>query len=474
MLIKSIMSELVNPWKLPPIVGEIIDNKAVIIFELHNQTSTIGYSITLQKSIETHNVHITHLFNPISDDIIYVDNIEKIGPTRVLLKFDNSDKYKVNWFIDNALQFEHEIIISNNINKLVCVSCDLLEADTKHSLWNKIMDEIIPNNRTAIMHLGDQAYMDPVFNQCKKIIVDSELKSEAKSKLTNEIQVNRLCLNAYGDRYCATWKPHSKLLANVSNYYIWDDHEIANDIKLDDIIDSTVKRISEIAVESYNMYQQSFHVNKTFIINDYCWYKYINEKNPTMMLAIERTSREVTLQEIFDAIIELNKTKTFNRLILCFSSAPIPQPHDGCGKIYEHLKGLNKFWDPKKLVTLYSWLFNWMGEDKEVVIVGGDVHFGVHGYVTKNTLKIPVLIASPITNQPYPDRSLASKGMHGRHIISSTSKDDIIMFTTISSKARRCYGTIDLESVPIKTHIIYSEDKYPKDLIKYLEVMSKF
>jgi len=291
------------------------------------------------------------------------------------------------------------------------------------------------------------------------------------------INVNKmkdLCLNAYGQRYCDTWKPHAKLLANVSNYYIWDDHEISNNIVLDSITDSKTQFISDIAVQSYNMYQQSFHVNRTHIINSYCWYKYIDNECQSVMMAIERTSREIELDEIFKAIKSLNEMNTINRLILCFSSAPIPVPQGWCGKIYEQLMGLEKFWNPQKLETLYDWLFNWMGDTKEVVITGGDVHFGVHGYAIKNKVKIPVLIASPITNQPYFDRILAANGMHGCHIIRSKSMNDIIIFTTISSKARRCYGTIDLESHPMNTSIVYSDECYPNDLIKYSNMMLKF
>lgn len=438
------MSNILDLWKLSPIVGEIRDKQASIIFELYNKKLSVKYSIDNAEKI---NVDIT-----------------KMGPTNIIINFDKMGTFKISWFIDDEMQFEHLIVTSNEISKLIFVSCDLLEADTKHSLWDKITFELVPNKRTAIMHLGDQAYMDPAFNECKKIIEEP----------INADQMKKICFDQYSQRYCATWKPHNNLLANVSNYYIWDDHEIANNIILNNINDNQTKYISDIATQAYNLYQQSFHINKTFIINSYCWYKYIDNQSTSVMLAIERTSREIKLEEIFEAIINLNKINTIERLILCFSSAPIPTPHGCDGKIYERLIGFGKFWNKEKLESLYVWLFNWMGSNKEVIITGGDVHFGVHGYVIKNKIKILVLIASPITNQPQLNRILASNGMHGCHIVSNKSIDEIIIFATISSKARRCYGVVNLESMPIDTKIVYSKDKFPKGITKYLKTMLKF
>ncbi|QKF94665.1 alkaline phosphatase D-related protein [Fadolivirus algeromassiliense] len=434
------MTNIHDSWKLPPIVGEIINKKVSILFELYDKNLKVKYSIDNKN--EYYNVTIT-----------------QTGPTNIIIKFSDWGNHMLSWFINDALEFQHTVIISNTIHKLIFVSCDLLEADTKNSLWNRMQGEILDNLRTAVVHLGDQAYMDGVFNECKAVV--NSVNDDEKKK--------QICFNNYGNRYCATWKPHAQLLANVSNYYIWDDHEIANDIKLDQITDPTIKFISEAATLAYMKYQQSFHINKTYIINEYCWYKYIDRKLTTVILALERTSQDIQIDDIFKTIMKLNKKNTIKRLILCFSSAPVPIPHGNYGTVYKKLKGIGKFWDQTKLETLYRWLFNWMGTDKEVAIIGGDVHFGIHGYIKKNESIIPVLIASPITNQPYPDRMLAANGMHGTHQINND-----IIFVTLSSKARRCYGTLDLESVPMKTDIVYSQDIIPNNITKYLKTMSKF
>lgn len=74
-------------------------------------------------------------------------------------------------------------------------------------------------------------------------------------------------------------------------------------------------------------------------------------------MAIERTSRDVALEEIFEAILSLNP----ENLILCFTSAPIPTPQGLSGHLYKSLKGLGKFWSEDQLLILYNWLFKWMG-----------------------------------------------------------------------------------------------------------------
>ena len=442
-------------WKLSPVVGEIRDRKASVIFELYNKTDIVEYSIN--------NTNKTKV------------GVELNGPTKVVLNFEKEGNHLIRWFVNNVFCRMHNIVVSDNINKLIFVSCDLLEADTENSLWVDMENELSLIKKVGIAHLGDQAYMDPVFNYCKKVIDNNNDISDKNVKL-NDNELTNVCFEAYGKRYCDTWMPHQTVLANVSNYYIWDDHEITNDVVLDSIVDDSTLIISRAAVKAYKEYQQSFHLEDNTVINDYCWYKHIDSNKSTVMLAIERTSREITIDEIFAAIEKINNENKITRLILCFSSAPLPIPDNNYyGKSYIKLKGTGKFWSAGKLELLYRSLFDWIDTDKqinrEVVVVGGDVHFGVHGSVKKNDKIIPVIIASPITNQPYPDRSLASKGLKGEHWIDDNGE---MIFTTLSTKARRCYGTLDLDTVPMTSNIVYCRDKYPNDIYKYLKAMSKF
>src|SRR4051812_27928695 len=118
-------------WKLPPIVGEIIDNKVAILFELVDLSSLLTYSIKGHKKS-------------------HVMTLEPSGPTRLLLKFKKPGTYIVQWMINNHLSYQHPIIISNRVKKLIFTSCDFLEADTTHSLWTTMQHEL-SDERVAIV-----------------------------------------------------------------------------------------------------------------------------------------------------------------------------------------------------------------------------------------------------------------------------------------------------------------------------------
>jgi hypothetical protein len=349
-------------------------------------------------------------------------------------------------------------------DKIIFVSCDLLEADTEHSMWDRMYDELDGNKQIGIIHLGDQAYMDNVFNESVKLVRKYGCNESTKQGI----------IKSFGKRYYDTWEKHSKILSLTTNYTIWDDHEIRNNINLDEELPYDKDFVRNIGVDAYIKYQQSLHLKFHQVLSDYSWIKRIDS---TVIIAIERTSKIIPVEDVISLIKHENINKFINRLILCFSSAPIPRPQGKYGNLYNKFTGddgtsdKSKFWQLKDLKTLYEELFNWIDklDGREVLITGGDLHFGTYGTATRNGKSIPVLISSPITNEPTFDRWLASKGLKGIHNISSD-----ISFTTISSKARRCYGIVDLESYPMIVDIKYSSEKYPRSMIKYYKTILSF
>lgn len=418
-----------NLWKIPPILGEVEDFKVKILFELTDKNNEVYFII--------------------NDDKVkgyYVYN-EPRGMSNVVVPFKQAGTYTVSWFINNQIAYRHDVTVGH-LKHLVFVSCDFLEADTRNSMWDVLNQQL--QLGTGIVHLGDQAYMDAVYQQCRKLY-------KYLDKKTVEEKFKNYCYKLYANRYAETWRPHAEVLSRAANYYLWDDHEIANDIRLDTITDNGIKLIASAAVMAYMDYQQSFHIQSSFILNSYSWYKYINPS--TIMLAIERTSRLINFDEVIGAIKYLDGKDGFNKLVLCFSSAPIPMP-----KKYRKLIDINKYVHPQELLLMYNKLFEL---NKNIILVGGDVHFGVHGYITKEKQMIQVLIGSPITNQPNIDRYLAAKGLKGTHTLSES-----INFVTIAAKARRCFGTLNLETW--QTNMVWSKDKTPKNWKKYYKTIRKF
>lgn len=398
-------------WKLYPTLGEIKNQQAVIIYEIADKKNIVTYTIN-------HNEHY------------YVDN-KQIGPTKVIIDFKIDGLFVVYWYINKILKYKQQLIINNDITKLIVVSCDFLEADTKNSLWQTMQHELYYYQRNAIIHLGDQMYADEEF------------------KHHGDYQ-------AYANRFCDTVRPHHDITSIASNYYIWDDHEIVNDAVLD-----LTNDIHIAAAQCYEDYQLSFELNYERPLSPYCWYKTIND-DTIGVLSIERTSNTITKE----MIIQFLSTCQVKKLILCFGAAFVPTPQNRYGRLYTRYKGTSKFYKATDLIALLTAFFEWMSEDKQLIICSGDLHCGIHGYYQYQKKKIPLLLASPITNHPSLDRTLIAKGFQG------TININQFKFVTLSAEARRCYGVIDLND--FTTDIVYSQETYPKNTLKYLHKMSQF
>ena len=496
-------------WFLSPMIGEILHQHAVILCEPVNKKCQLLYTIITQGDpVQTpQNVPKKGGLCGSAPELFikkFVD-VNMDGPTRTIIKFPCDGLYVLQWMMfDNGQTvgeipivpvgdptwpvnpisfehslggvevspwkciYEHKIRVQDIPDSLIFVSCDLLEAETGKSLWTRMLTDIDNDKKQiGLIHLGDQAYMDNVFKKCVKLV----RKNGYNSEIDNQI------LRAFGKRYYDTWKPHAEILSLTSNYTIWDDHEIKNNITLKQQLPEHDNYVRQIAVDAYQLYQQSLHFHFNKILSDYSWHKRLGS---TLLMVVERTSKIISVNEIIATIQEYNQIDSIKRLILCFSSAPIPRPHGLYGNLYNQLTGDNgtaetsKFWDPNDLADLYRFLFLWMDsiQDREVLVAGGDLHFGTYGIAKKGTKEIPVIISSPITNEPTVDRWLASKGMKGTHQI--VNDENPISFTTVESKARRCYAIVNLNTVPMSVVMRYSTKKLPRNVINYYRTLISF
>lgn len=473
-------------WLLSPVIGEVRNMEAIIICDPVDKTHPLSYSIKQKDKDKDRSIskyinksfEITELsgLQPRHAKGIPMDDAMQAKlrlPIRVIIKFPNEGRFRIKWIQEDLVIFEHEILITNKPDKMIFVSCDLLEADVNPSMWTIMNKEISSDKHTSIIHLGDQAYMDGVFKHGVKLVRKHGKSNEIKARICKEFR----------DRYYETWMPHRKILANVSNYCIWDDHEIKNNMTLDnDDVTDEEQYVRSIAVDAYKQCQESLQLTFNNIITDHSWIKRMGSNNEILLMTIERTSRLIRVSEFFPIISTENNKIPIRKLILCFSSAPIPNPQGGYAFIYRTLTGdqgtfeTSKFWPSSDLIELYSCIFNWMEQNDgaEVLLVGGDLHFGTHGVVSRKQKKFNVVISSPITNEPTADRYLASKGMKGVHMITDNDDNGQIIFTTISSKARRCYSVVDISISPITVTMNYSKEKIPNNPVLYAKTLISF
>lgn len=367
--------------------------------------------------------------------------------------------------------YENKFRLFDDPSKIITMSCDLLEGEVseKNSMW-KVMEKEF-DKPTLLLHLGDQVYMDEETSYFYDKMGDSNNSNEHKDILKN--------------RYTNTWKPHHQILSCSSNLMINDDHEFYNDhpinsfngedfnIKIEnqrsiyfEDFNSDYYNVEKSAFEScvdvYDMYQNKLHLtNRDYFSWAKIYYTGQNNDIPTLLLTLER--RETYDFEFINEIINDNHLK---RIIISFTSFPLFKPDSFKSRLYERLFGNSKFWDNNELYKLYSLLFNWMGDDlsKEVLILGGDVHSGMRGYIYDSSIdrEIGVMISSPITNNPTLDRMMLCKVMKGKHNL-----DHNLSMNIIDSKPRRCYGVIELDKDNINFFMEFCKNKLPNSVMGY-------
>lgn len=419
-------------WHLHPIVGQIRGNDVTIIFECVEDNLTLLLRIYTEEDY--------HLFR--TCDILTEDG----GVTKITLPLPDLVTYVLEWTYKDITHHRHKIAMQHP-SRYIFVSCDFLEADTSPSLWDKIKDERLDS---VLVHLGDQIYADAEFRE--------GVRSVKKGNYSR-----RKILECYRQRYRTTWKRCNEALSNRSNIFLWDDHELVNNYCISSEHSSEEAVVAAVATDAYREYQLSCHQEDT-MEGDFV-------RGTVSVLTIERTTHSPSIGKI---LARLHNTTT-PKIFLCFASGPIPKPQGNFGTLYRFMTGEpeddeGKFWATKNLLGLYKGICDWLCDnpDKEVVVVGGDLHFGTHGRVSRGLQTFQVVISSPISNHPSHDRHIASLGMSGVHQLGEG-----VVFETLSSKAQRCYATIDVEGHPSRVTMVWNPLESPHSRTRYYKHLLK-
>lgn len=427
-----------NLWHIAPIVGEYDQNEGKIKITGSYNIGDIDIFIIYQendnKYVKTFSVKERKLFT------IYLDNLKP------------NKEYKVNWYIRSSYIciFRH-VIKTGKLDKILFVSCDMPETEVKDSIWTRIDNCInngMKNRPITIMHIGNQIYGDKIYNKC------------LDENIINENTITQM----YLDRYANTFIPHYYSLANAHNIMTWNDHDITSNIVCDLITSNKEVPILKGAKNAYKLVQENLHTKVTFV-KDKCWVKLL-EDNLTCIV-IETITSDITIDLII-AIIELAiKKYNSNKMIIIFSSTPLPKPKGKSGYLYNKFYGNNKFLPKDELRMLYEYILDWIEVDRfnrDVIITGGDLKFGCIGTVMRNETQFTIFSASPVTAQPGIESVLACIGIKGVHNIGGAIK---LYINDDQTKARRCYvelflGTNSCNKLIPTIH--YSNNILPKNI----------
>jgi len=462
-------------WSMPPIIGEVTNDVIIVVFRLR-KSSHVRLKIYDNDKRESV-VLLTQDYNVDTNvNRISIPNPRTISDNRYLCfcwmvpeKF-NGDTYRENCI------YTHYVPCVPDPDRIYIVSCDLLEADLKHSHWNTLHKYIDIERSNLLLHIGDQAYCDREFHRgCKRIRQDKYPIDTIVENVKEE----------YRQRYQATYRPHSNILSCVSNLCILDDHEIVNDSWDLDLHDLANRRVTEAALQVYHEYQFQLLADTPELAHGsvpdprhpvgegYTSYKI---SNGLLIMMVERTTHNVNIEIVLDEINHLCNTRSElfleAKLVLCFTSAPIPRPEGITGRIHRRLFGDGKFWNNDNLKLLYDGLFRWMEADKRrsVWLCGGDIHFGVRGrvYHSRNGKEINVVVTSGITNYQTVDRRLAARAFRKCKIIDVTPN---IAFYVAEAKTKRNFATIDLHLGSVS--MTWSKKSGPKSMVAYRKQLVK-
>lgn len=354
----------------------------------------------------------------INDEYSSTHNIKYLA-IRLILPYSKLHNY-IFTTVEGTIISQHNLSSSNN--KLIFLSCDMPAADTKHSLINNFI-----NDSGICFHLGDNIYGDKAYN----------------SNNTN-----------YKDIYLSTWRRWANIMCNFSHLMIADDHDVRDGFNILDVEykNSSNKKLLD-AITCYRLFQTSLQHN----LIDGKIIKRVDDV--TTVYCISRTITNITPIEL----IKRYSREFNNNVIIATSSAPIPMN----SKIpYEMIFG-SYGWKYVDLLELYDLLFALLESRKvnNVILIGGDLHFGVSGIIRKGNLKIHVYVTSAISAHPTFIENILASSMTGNFVFDKYSIE-------LMSRADRNYLTIQL---PINKDspgtLTYSNYYWPKSITSYVEEM---
>jgi len=386
---------------LGPVIGKVTDTTARILIEVDSEAQVTCDATDFNNNVITQTGSFTK-------DRPSVFKLQGLMPeTEYEITFRgvtaNYPKGRVRTFGINA----------DNLN-VAAVSCNFLGRRGGSDLWADLRDRyIMPGDIDLLLHVGDQIYGDATFARALTIIKSNQ----PKTKKAQDEQI----LEAYRRLYRVWWaEPSTRdVLANVSNLMIWDDHEIRDDwgSRREDSDPSSIEyRIGTLARQAYREYQRQLWEDSPHSDVEHHFHVW---GTIGVLFTDLRGGRSFTRDAArpylstrqWDDIVKALQTGVFSnvRALIVVTSVPLVylgRHITGFGTsaaddLYDHWSHpLHNKEQVEMVRALREWKKAAPGQ-RELLIVGGDVHVGGHTHVMHE--KRPIfsqLITSPITNTP--------------------------------------------------------------------------
>ncbi len=437
----------IKSFILPPIIGEICDDTkrscSVILFFVSRRTRNYNLSL-LDVGNSTDEIWMTATCRGLRGHVTRIE----------LNDIDRYKHYLVRWSCNSTVVYEHALSTFRP-ETIAFVCCDMPELDTRHSLWSRLRD----NPCDIVVHLGDNIYGDYAWQRsCVTMETDDAVKlSKAKASVRT----------FYQSVYHNTWQKWAPKCKNSSHLMIWDDHDVTDGhfvgkwIGSHSSSDVVKRRVSAIAEDLYQEYQLSLLQNKVHLPSG-SYAKWIDEE--TMLYIAPRISNkdgQPLTSELFTDIAA--QSHDARRLILAFTTAPLPRASGFSFEMYKRIYGTDGLWKTDDALMLYSFCFDWLLSNRfddpgtphgrQLIVLGGDIHIGIETFVSNGEVEFPIYVTGPITNAPTLAETLYARAIKGHN-----NFGDMVV-NVKDARAIRNYFEFSLQSFTGK--LIWSEDTLP-------------
>lgn len=411
-----------------PIIGKVTDTTARILIEFNMQGN-----VTCRLTDPQGNGYQQTMIVPVARPVVF--KFENLTPnTKYTVTFDYIQHISSS-FTTTPSAIEPKTPGFN----IAILSCDHIDyavkKDAKSQLWNDMYDRIQRGEIQYCLHIGDNVYMDmeakhekelPPYNQVK-LLLEKVPRELWHTKINDIIRIMK-------DRVYKTYgyEPKARVLANVPNIMMFDDHDIRDDWgfreedsnpnteKIDYLFGQCARQIiyeyqrqlwDDIDFTNLNTIDREFFyqiicgVGMFFL--DYrgvrSWHNAVSGVSKGRHLG---TQQWETMQRVFSQNGEFSNLKN----VLFISTIPIVLfPRKISRMIFPAIDDVQEQWTydhQEEQARMLDLLRQWKAEKegREVTLIGGDIHFAGHTDIFYQNTKAFKQITTSGMNQKGPNK----------------------------------------------------------------------
>lgn len=230
-----------------PIVGKVTTTTARILLETAGDCELVFTLVRTEKTGDKHTWRFTKKFRGQLPGVIVFSDLEPETVYGVVVHGEVNEKE------ERIANFRTSPTDPQKMNVVLACCDNGVGRRGTGSMYDLLYDKYLAQQKVDLMvHNGDQVYADLAFAQGKKILKEKDL---------TDLEKDYKILECYKRIYRKTFDAPDKrrVLSNVANLMLWDDHELRNDwgtFAQDTDPSSVDYRIASLARKAYWQYER--------------------------------------------------------------------------------------------------------------------------------------------------------------------------------------------------------------------------